>query len=247
MPLSTKLIKLLERSFRCRIFRNSLPCGVDPCFDIKRLGSHFSPRCIFDVGANIGQTAAMFAKEFPQAEIYSFEPVSSTFRDMELNTKHLSKVKRFRLGLGSIRGTREIYLSSMSLINSLVPELNVAHGPEHPHESIALNTVDEFCDEQRVDFIDLLKIDTEGFDLEVIKGAERMLAQKKVHFILAEVGFDESNKRFILLEDLRRHLRECGFALGGLYDQATWPERPSLLYCNALFVNNEFGKYFDKR
>ena len=47
--------------------------------DLQRLCVAEPVRCIFDVGANMGQSAARFAREFPSAQIYSFEPVKQTF------------------------------------------------------------------------------------------------------------------------------------------------------------------------
>ena len=61
----------VERIGGCRIYRNSLPHGVDCFFDIGRRLGRDGIKVVFDVGANVGQSALSYLHEFPQAEIFS--------------------------------------------------------------------------------------------------------------------------------------------------------------------------------
>jgi precorrin-6B methylase 2 len=77
---------------------NFLPNGRYLSLDIKR--SNQDIKVVFDVGANIGQTATTFNDSFTTAQIYSFEPVKNTFESLVANTRKYDRVKCFQLALG---------------------------------------------------------------------------------------------------------------------------------------------------
>ena len=65
--------------------------GIDHAVDIGRFRKDSKQvRIIFDVGANIGQTALSYLKNFPDAEIFSFEPISETFQQLQAHFMHVS-------------------------------------------------------------------------------------------------------------------------------------------------------------
>jgi hypothetical protein len=90
--------------------------------------------------------------------------------------------------------------------------------------------------EQRVNRIDLLKIDTEGFEINVLKGGHQMLSTGNVAAILCEVALSKKNPRNTQLHDLIDHLEPLGYFFVGLYDTNINHFREGLAYSNALFV-----------
>ncbi len=66
----------LESAFNCKIYRNTLPHGTEIFMDLKKAFHESRFKKIFDVGGNIGQSALHYSDEFPEADIYSFEPVA---------------------------------------------------------------------------------------------------------------------------------------------------------------------------
>jgi tRNA1(Val) A37 N6-methylase TrmN6 len=66
------------------------PSGLDLAYDLKRILDGNQLQTVFDVGANVGQTALYFNKHFPNANIYSFEPVKGTFGTLESNVGYFS-------------------------------------------------------------------------------------------------------------------------------------------------------------
>ena len=58
---------------------------------------------------------------------------------------------------------------------------------------IVVETVDDFCQNERISWIDLLKIDAQGWELEVLRGSKGLLARNAIHFVFAEVGFRNSD------------------------------------------------------
>jgi FkbM family methyltransferase len=102
------------------------------------------------------------------------------------------KIRTFQLAFADSNRTARIRLVPVSGLNSLRNELSNSCGAL-PGELITIRTLDSFWAEQNINNIDLLKTDTEGFDLEVLKGAEAMLRAQQIQFILAEVTFHPKN------------------------------------------------------
>lgn len=230
-------LKKLINGFGYEIYKaNCLPLGIDFERDIKKISQSFRVDNIFDVGANIGQTAIRFSKFFPDAKVFSFEPIHTTFRELQQNTAHLTKVSCWNYAFGSQEGEFTVHLQSNSQLNSLLSEVNTYSSQS---ELVKVKTIDQFCSENSIDEIDILKTDTEGFDLEVIKGANKLLSENKVKIILSEVGFIKADKRHTLFSDINDYLVEKGFRFCGLYDLRHFnvDGHLTLAFCNALFVS----------
>jgi FkbM family methyltransferase len=190
---------------------------------------------IFDVGANVGQSAIKFRSAFPSARIYCFEPVKSTFTDLLQKVGDDNLTSCFPLAMGRERARQNIYHTQHSTTNSLIkPELSLGE------EAVEVDTVDDFSRDNHIDRIDLLKIDTEGFDLEVLHGAKYMLNSDKIAFVLIEVGFHPFDARHVLFDHARDFLVSNGFRLFGIYDQTLeWSGEPNVRFANACFINTD--------
>jgi FkbM family methyltransferase len=158
--------------------------------DIKMSGCVI--KTIFDVGANIGQSAIKFRDAFPSATIHCFEPVQKTFQELVSTVDHYSNVHCHQNAMGSRECILPIYLTGQSVANSLImPSVMVGT------EDVTVLTIDDFASENQIARIDLLKIDTEGFDLEVLQGAQGLLGANEIAFVLAEVGFHPGDTRLM--------------------------------------------------
>src|SRR4051812_36845319 len=81
--------------------------GHEDFADIAAL--RLAPSTIFDVGANVGQTALKFAIAFPEARIFCFEPVTSTLRKLGKNVQGFRSITCHQLALGAEAGEATIY------------------------------------------------------------------------------------------------------------------------------------------
>jgi hypothetical protein len=83
-----------------------------------------------------------------------------------------------------------------------------------------------------------LKIDTEGYDFKVLEGATRLLQENRIVFVIAEVGFNESDSPHVPFESIRKFLEPHGYGVFEFYDQQLeWSGRAQLRYANACFCN----------
>jgi FkbM family methyltransferase len=218
--------------------RRKLPVGIDLCLDLRRSMPNGRIATVFDVGANIGQTATRFARYFPEARIFSFEPVEDTFRQLTLNTNKFANVRCFRTALGSEDGSRRLYHQKDSRWNSLAEGVNSAT-ETGIHEDISISTVDAFCSHERIQGIDLLKTDTEGYDLEVLNGATGKLKEGKIGFIYTETTFSDLDSQHTNFYKIVDFLKAYDFHFIALYDQCVGRKLIHGGYCNALFANPE--------
>ncbi len=152
-----------------------------------------TPLC-FDIGANKGQTIELLQSIFKQPVIHAFEPASATFttlKNQETGTGVYLHQLAFgeRVGLAEFRNYQQSELSSFLPMNRDKAENIFAEEAVVSVESVRVETLDNFCTMHQIDHIDLLKIDTQGFELPVLRGGANLLGQGKVKAILLELNF----------------------------------------------------------
>ena len=216
-------------------------------YDMCRFSGTRDFQTIFDVGANVGQTTRLLKRYFPGATVHSFEPVSSTFKDLQAHCGRLRNVHLHQLALSSEPGQASIHLQTDSELNSL--RLLASDATDPAAETVSVTTVAAFCEPRGIDRIDALKTDAQGADLEVLRGAETLLTAARVPCVLTEVAFprdDANNQQF---EPVHHYLADRGFCLSGFYEVFNYGPRLSLLgFCNALYVHPDaLGRRFPER
>ena len=159
--------------------------------------SHFSNAkkgVIFDVGANVGNYSRNLRELNPNVEIYCFEPHPHTFKKLLSNVNDL-KINSFNVGVGSADGVLKLYdyanddgSEHASLYKDVIETIHKGKAVEHEVEIVTLKA---FAIEYKIERVLLLKIDTEGNELDVLKGFEPYITQNKVDLIHFE--FNEMN------------------------------------------------------
>jgi FkbM family methyltransferase len=231
-------IKRKARRFGAHLYTDgSLPTGVDWLHDVMRLDLLPKTPVCFDVGANIGQTVLELKERLPDCCIHSFEPFPSVYSELRETCRGLQGVTPVALGLGSEPATLLVQPRDMSVWSSLAP---TDHMPSsRPAEEVRVETIDRYCVQASIDRIDLLKIDTEGFELNVLRGARGMLESQRVGFVYVEVTFDQQDTQHTRFEPVLELLAAQGFRFLGLYETyALHHFGPQSLFCNALFVSS---------
>ncbi len=135
-----------------------------------RLPVEVQPKVIFDIGANIGASAVYFAARYPDARIYCFEPLPQNIELLRKNVAPFGdRVTVVPMGLGKNEGSFDYHPSD--------DPANFGGGTFHDvgcddSECVKLpvTTLTKYCRENRIDQIDVMKIDTEGAEWSVIAG-----------------------------------------------------------------------------
>ena len=216
-----------------------VPAGCDWAHDINRWIPKLKPKILFDIGANLGQTCTQMRSNFPNAFIHSFEPIPETFASLVNNTSRLPNISCHNCAMGSKSGVKNIKYTPRSGNNSLKTGVH-DNNPDAIEARIDIKTVDEFCEDHGIEKIDLLKTDTEGYDLEVLKGCSTILSANKISAVLSEITFDEEDTLHTQFGELNDYLSSFDFLVCGFYDARTLVNRGTFgSYCNALWVKRD--------
>lgn len=144
---------------------------------------------VFDIGANVGDYALVVRANCPNARIICFEPQPKTFKRLERNCVD-ANVELEQLGLSNRICTTSLYELAgrdSSPVASLTAETLRIHGTVGESFEISLDTIDNYCECNGIKSIRLLKIDTEGHDLDVLHGASIMLLRGQVDLVEFEI------------------------------------------------------------
>ena len=154
-----------------------------------------TPMIIFDVGAHNGSSIGRFLKLFEKPQIFAFEPnndlyiqIKDKFQDINI---HISNKV-----LGKQKGIVEFNIHNSSTGSSSLldfnPNLSFASrrkltGTNVDKVKVEMTTLDDEVDSRELEKIDYLKIDTQGTELDVLRGAEELLKLQKIDFIEFEI------------------------------------------------------------
>jgi FkbM family methyltransferase len=166
-----------------------------------------------DVGANIGYYTILAASRLSETgKIFAFEPVSSTFFRLNRNVQSIEFVEPFQMACGDEDGLVEIYVSDFKANGQSGSSRILSPLNDNPNlkEKVPLIRLDTFFRKKGLTKVDLIKIDTEGYELKVLKGSEEIIRNNKDIKILVEM-----NEKFIRMsgstpEDFFNYLTAFG-------------------------------------
>lgn len=197
------------------------------------------PVC-FDIGANCGQTIQLLQRCFDRPIIHAFEPASNTYASLASQPFGV-RVKLHQLALGERTGVAEFRnykqseLSSFLPMNSNKAENIFAEEELLSIEKVQVVTLDKFCSTDAIDRIDLLKIDTQGFELPVLLGAADLFRKKKIGAVMLELNFATLYEGQSDSLDVLQLMRSYGMRLVDFYEKER-AHGKELSWTTALFI-----------
>ena len=206
----------------------------------------FDFHTILDIGANQGQFAARFRLLFPQAMIYSFEPIPEVFGLLCERFKEDALFKGFNVALGEASGTFDFYQNEFTDSSSFLP-MKALHKESFPFTkneqriSLPVETLDHMAESMpSLKTPLLIKIDVQGFERMVILGGIQTI--KKAEVLIVEVSFQELYENQEPFDTIYTLLRGLGFTFIGNYDQLLSPKDGSILQADAIFLNQSIQR-----
>jgi FkbM family methyltransferase len=197
---------------------------------------------IFDVGGGVGTTATMFSAAIPESEIHVFEPIKKSLERIKTVCSICKNVVFHNIALGNKEYEQEINITNNVTSSSL---LDIEENIDSKFFADFLKINDsETIQVKRLDdlnikgIINILKIDTQGFELEVIKGGEKTLPN--INIIILELANHHFYKNAPQYYEIDEYLRGHEFQL---YDMMPGIMKERKLYeWDSIYVNKKILK-----
>jgi FkbM family methyltransferase len=198
---------------------------------------------IFDVGASRGNYAEGYIKIFSPCKIFCFEPLADCIVALKSRFINNSSVETHQLALSDKTGSADFFCNALDETSSLLPfspaaEMNWEGVDIHTNNSIPVEciTLDDFLEKHAIQQVDILKIDVQGAEMAVLRGAEKALDAGRIKVIFFEIITCDTYKNQPAIQDYLKFLDSKNYGLVGFYDQANGPDG-QLRQLDALFAH----------
>jgi len=201
--------------------------------------AHHEIRTVIDVGANTGQFARLIHRICPAAKVLSFEPLPDCRTELEATLAQIPGSKSFPIALGDTTGTVPMHQSAFSPCSSLLngtPQL----GDDYPDAAIvnpiivSLERLDDVLTGETLAPGLLVKLDVQGYEIPVIRGALQTLGRAAV--VVVEVCFFRKlYQGQPLFDDIYQLLRGLGFTYMGCPEQYPQKSDGRIVEADAVF------------
>jgi FkbM family methyltransferase len=201
---------------------------VDQKFDI-----------IFDVGANQGQFATKIRKYFPTTSLFSFEPIDTCFAILNKNFATDKNFSAYNFAIGDTDSETTFNLNESTASSSLL-KMNPAHYENYPgtknyrEQKVSIRKLDTLFPNMADGTKILLKIDVQGFEYSVLRGAENLLNYVRV--IIVEVMFENLYAGQSTFDQINAYLNTQGFFYHGNYDQEFSPLDGKPIFADLIYL-----------
>lgn len=217
-------------------WRSALRHGVAATIEHEQVAFDHDFKTVLDVGGHHGQFTLFALQRFPSAQITTFEPQTDGVEKIRAVTAGESRVSIENFALGATPGTAQLNISRRSDSSSLLPigrgQTEAFPGTEAARtETIAVETLDNLVADG-IARPALLKIDVQGFELDVLRGALRTLSE--IDSIFVECSFVELYEGQPLIGEIIDFLAEHEFELAGVFG-TTYDAGGSCLQTDCLF------------
>lgn len=202
---------------------------------------HLNINTIIDVGANRGQFLTTYLVHFPNANYFCFEPLSEEFRILQnLANKLGEKIVVVNSALGNIEGKIKFNRHEHSPSSSILTTTNYCNElfqqtKNQMEIEVDITTIDKYfgniLNEKHKNI--LLKIDVQGYELEVLRGAQKTL--NMISACLLEINFTNLYNKQANFSDIYKLLNKMGFEYAGAMDQ-NFNNEGKLIFSDVLFA-----------
>lgn len=200
-------------------YRRALSTGSAAAIEHRALAS-LDPALVVDVGANKGQFTLLALEIFPKARIVAFEPLREAGARFARAIGVEPRVRLVAAALGLVTGEADMHVSGRDDCSSLLDiaglqEL-VPDAAMVGTEKVRIGRLEDFLDAGEIVGPALLKIDVQGFELQVLQGCGDWL--KRFAWVYVELSFCELYAGQALADPVIRHLLDAGFAFAAVYN-----------------------------
>jgi FkbM family methyltransferase len=222
--------------------RLRVPLNLYRCFE--RIKHDFAIRTVLDVGANRGEFARHAAGCFPGAAIHCFEPLPVCQPLLQALAAQHPQIRLHPFALGETSGNAEMFENDYAPSSSLLP-MQERHRELWPKTvgtkkiTVAIETLDGAIAREKPAAPFFLKLDVQGFEMSVLRGATEALRHTAV--VMMEVLFEPLYAGQSDYRELLNFMAERDFRFVEFADERRLPPLGKLVYADAILVNGQFA------
>lgn len=202
---------------------------------------------IVDVGANRGDMTARFVETFPQARVIAVEPNPEVYASLRARFDGQPRVECVNVALGAAAGESDFYANRIGATSSLFPRVRDARRYFAAADApmcklrVPVRTLDELAGRHGLAHLDLLKLDTQGAELLIFKGARQLLAAQAIDVIYSEFFVVPHYEEAPLLHEQWSFLTGFGYSMYDLF-KGPHGRNGQLRFGDAIFVSAAFRR-----
>ena len=215
----------------------------DPVEIIRRIFCSHKVNTIIDGGASIGDISLKFANYFPQSNVYCFEPYSDFIQFLNERFDDNERIIICPYALSATNKDLNLYINNSKGTNSTLPPLSKGvsiYGNQFENTGVEIAkaiSLDAWAKQNCIDHIDILKLDVQGTELDVLKGANRLLSINGIDALLIEVNFENCYQNQTGWDALISYLMNSGYCLFNFYNFYYFEGK--LIQSDAIFFRND--------
>jgi FkbM family methyltransferase len=202
------------------------------------------PKTIIDVGANRGMFTRCAQYVFPEASIYAFEPLADCYEELRSLSQQSRKIHCYNVALGNVNRRSTFYRSSYDYSSSCL-RMGPLHRKAFPYtgvqsvEKVNMQTLDTVMKRIPVRSPVLMKVDVQGYEMHVMKGAKKSLAL--IDCLICEISIRPLYEGGSGFDEIYSLLFRAGFAFSGQVGELKHPDTGEILQFDGLFLRRNWA------
>ena len=237
MNFINKLIKLFKL-IKNKTWRKGLFKNIAANIELENLIKGLDVKIIIDIGSNKGQFILLTEKLLNCKKIYSFEPIKELIEKQKKFFSYRDNINFYNFALGQKTEKKKFFLTKRKDSSSFLKineNINNADYLIENEINVNIHCLDNIINNQDLSDTTLVKIDVQGYELEVLKGSLGIL--KKIKFILIEISEKEIYKNQALSSDIINFLKQKNFSILR-ENKSTKIKKTNLIQKDILLIND---------
>ncbi len=207
-------LKKILNLCKSKIWLKGMLSGIYATIELQELIKGIkTPETIIDIGSNKGQFILLIEKIYPNKNIYSFEPIKEMIDKQKKFFAYKNNIIFHNVALGSSNTLKEFLITTRMDSSSFLKIVSDNNKNKNydivENRNIQINTLDELLINEKISHPVLIKIDVQGYELEVLRGANNLL--KKTDYLLLEVSKNEMYQNQPIEKEVVEYLKNLNF------------------------------------
>tara|TARA_B100001057_G_C22839311_1_gene946436 strand:+ start:1497 stop:2258 length:762 start_codon:yes stop_codon:yes gene_type:complete len=209
---------------------------------------------IFDIGGNKGQSIEKYLRIFNEPIIHSFEPIKTEFDIMHKKFRNNKNIFLNNVALGDKTEGKEFNITAKtgnSSFNKLNPgtdwlktRSNQYNTTEKSYvtsiQKVNIIKLDDYCSNNNINHIDIVKIDTQGYEDKVLEGSINTIKNNQIKAIVTEIMFDDVYDKYFSFSDIEKFILPNNFRMVGIDLQNNNLFSGQVFFADVYYFNKNF-------